>query len=287
METHLPSRLREKSCNAARFLYIASMIDLRRHVTHRGFSLVELSIVLVILGLLTGGILAGQSLIRAAELRKVSTQYSVYYTAMQSFRDKYFAIPGDMANATSFWGAADPTPATCKTTPSVDTKTCNGDGNGNITQGSVGSNERFRFWQHLANAGLIEGSYRGVGGGSGSEANETNSPISIANSYWFIYWIGPLSGNTQMFDGVYSNTLQFGGFVSGQDPNAPVLSPSDAWNIDTKSDDGKPGTGKILIRATGGLATCTDTSTSSAGATANYLLVNTGNNCALVFRSII
>lgn len=60
----------------------------------KAFSLVELSIVLVILGLLTGGILAGQSLIRAAELRAVSTEYSRYITATQSFRDKYFAVPG-------------------------------------------------------------------------------------------------------------------------------------------------------------------------------------------------
>ena len=60
-----------------------------------GFSLVELSIVLVILGLLTGGILAGQSLIRAAELRSISTDYSRYIAAVQAFRDKYFALPGD------------------------------------------------------------------------------------------------------------------------------------------------------------------------------------------------
>ncbi len=52
-----------------------------------GFSLVELSIVLVILGLPTGGILAGQSLIRAAELRSVSTEYNRFVTATQSFRD--------------------------------------------------------------------------------------------------------------------------------------------------------------------------------------------------------
>ncbi|PZP83692.1 MAG: type II secretion system protein, partial [Azospirillum brasilense] len=58
--------------------------------TH-GFSLVELSIVLVILGLLTGGILGGQSLIRAAELRTISTDANRYITAAQTFRDKYFA----------------------------------------------------------------------------------------------------------------------------------------------------------------------------------------------------
>src|SRR6478736_3210874 len=69
----------------------------------KGFSLVELSIVLVILGLLTGGILAGQSLIRAAELRAVGTEYGRYATATQTFRDKYLALPGDFKDATRFW----------------------------------------------------------------------------------------------------------------------------------------------------------------------------------------
>ncbi|MBN9993879.1 prepilin-type N-terminal cleavage/methylation domain-containing protein, partial [Listeria monocytogenes] len=76
-----------------------------------GFSLIELSIVLVILGLLTGGILAGQSLIRAAELRSVGEEYQKNRTAVATFRDKYFAIPGDMTNATSFWGLAGGTAA--------------------------------------------------------------------------------------------------------------------------------------------------------------------------------
>ncbi|MFZ4541879.1 MAG: type II secretion system protein [Rickettsiales bacterium] len=57
--------------------------------THHAFSLVELSIVLVILGLLVGGILSGQALIRASELRSVSTEQQRYFTAIQTFRDKY------------------------------------------------------------------------------------------------------------------------------------------------------------------------------------------------------
>ena len=57
----------------------------------QGFSLVELSIVLVILGLLVGGVLSGQSLIRASELRKYTTSADKYKTAILSFRDKYFA----------------------------------------------------------------------------------------------------------------------------------------------------------------------------------------------------
>ena len=71
----------------------------------QGFSLVELSIVLVILGLLTGGILTGQSLIRAAELRSVTTEFQKYQTAMMTFRDRYMALPGDMRNATAFLGS--------------------------------------------------------------------------------------------------------------------------------------------------------------------------------------
>ncbi|PZP85253.1 MAG: hypothetical protein DI582_06390 [Azospirillum brasilense] len=119
-----------------------------------GFSLVELSIVLVILGLLTGGILGGQALIRAAELRSVTSEYTRWVTATQTFRDKYFALPGDMSNATAFWGTQDPTPATCATTPSSSALTCNGSGDGLINPtSSPGSNELFRFWQHLAMPG--------------------------------------------------------------------------------------------------------------------------------------
>ena len=131
---------------------------MRMHQKQSAFSLVELAIVLVILGLLAGGVLSGQSLIRAAELRSISTDYNRYTTAVASFRDKYFALPGDMPNAIDFWTAAHATPATCIDTPSTDKKTCNGDNNGKIDL-SAGSNEPFRFWQHLTNAGLIEGSY--------------------------------------------------------------------------------------------------------------------------------
>lgn len=94
-----------------------------------GFSLVELSIVLVILGLLVGGVLTGQSLIRAAELRSVSTEFAKYQAAVNTFRDKYFALPGDMNNATSFWGK-DNVACAAHTGTAATPGTCNGDGNG-------------------------------------------------------------------------------------------------------------------------------------------------------------
>src|ERR1700742_2576195 len=96
-------------------------------LSRRAFSLVELSIVLVILGLLVGGILGGKSLIRASELRSVVTQHDQILTAILGFKDKYFALPGDMNNATQFWGALNPV-SFCMTGHSVDQKTCDGNG---------------------------------------------------------------------------------------------------------------------------------------------------------------
>src|ERR1700691_433072 len=61
-----------------------------------GFTLIELSIVLVIIGLIVGGVLVGQDLIRAAEVRAQISQIEKYNTAVNTFRDKYNALPGDL-----------------------------------------------------------------------------------------------------------------------------------------------------------------------------------------------
>jgi prepilin-type N-terminal cleavage/methylation domain-containing protein len=119
----------------------------------RGFTLVELSIVLVILGLLVGGVLAGQSLIRSAELRKATETIASYQVAIHAFRDKYFALPGDITNAASFW------PDCTDGNGSL----CNGNGDGSIDYwtGSVTNEEPARVFEHLSRAGLIKGQYDG------------------------------------------------------------------------------------------------------------------------------
>ena len=251
--------------------------------TRRGFTLVELSIVLVILGLLVGGVLTGQSLIRASELRSVMTQYNGFTTAVNAFKDKYFALPGDMTNATSFWGTA-AAGAACATTAGTGTATCNGDGNGQIPASSTNSNEMFRFWQHLANAGLINGTYDGITHGTSNFSSTTaNTPAGkISNSLWGILYFGPITGSTGIFDNTYNNFFQFGATTVNADPQGAILKPEELWNIDTKMDDGKPATGKILVRGATTLNTCTDTSTSN-NFNANYLLSGTSISCVAIF----
>src|ERR1700691_4635745 len=72
--------------------------------SEKGFTLIELSIVLVIIGLIVGGILTGQDLIKAAEQRATLAQIEKYNTAVNTFRNKFGGIPGDLpaATATSF-----------------------------------------------------------------------------------------------------------------------------------------------------------------------------------------
>ncbi len=258
------------------------------HNHKQGFSLVELSIVLVILGLLTGGILAGQSLIRASELRAVTTEYQRILTATQSFRDKYLALPGDMRNAQDFWGIADATQATCITTPSTTSATCNGNGNGLIEFVTLGSNELYRFWQHLANAGLLEGRYNGVTQGT-TEYSSTaaNSPASrLGRGYWGFWPWENMSGDIGIFNGNYRNNFLMGGLVVNTLPVTPLFRPEELWNIDVKTDDGKPALGGLRVQAWGGtLSLCTTTTANNpATLTADYLVTSSAATCTPVFK---
>lgn len=252
---------------------------------NKAFSLVELSIVLVILGLLTGGILAGQSLIRASEIRSVTTQFSQYVTAVQTFRDKYMALPGDMKNASSFWGALGT--GTCPTGTGTGTQTCDGDGDGQIDPtGNVSRyGEDFTFWQHLGNAGLIEGSYTGKSG-SASSLDATigvNSPASkVSSAGWGVLYVGTSSGSTFWFDGAYSNVLRMGSKNADGSLKNPMFKAEEAWGVDTKLDDGKPGVGYVVVNS---YSSCTDAANSAATG-ASYLLSSTASNiCTPAYRN--
>lgn len=125
----------------------------RRTQNLAAFTLLELSIALVIIGLLVGGVLGGRHLIESAKISNLMSDTKKYETAIHNFREKYNALPGDMSNASDYWSDC------LDITASLD---CNGNGNLQIGE-YAGLDEVQRAWQHLALAGLIEGSYDPTG----------------------------------------------------------------------------------------------------------------------------
>lgn len=258
--------------------------------TQSAFSLVELSIVLVILGLLIGGVLSGRSLIRAAELRSVSSEYSKYMASIQAFRDKYFAYPGDMNSATRFWGRLNSN-ADCVTNSSASVASpgaCDGDGDGIMDSAGAASQagETEQFWLHLAHAGLIEGTYTGLAG-SGGYAHcpiGTSCPASkLAGAGWGIRYLGNYAGNAAAFSGNYGNFFDYGAGVSTQSTYGAALNPSEVWNVDMKIDDGVPGTGKLIVY---NWPSCTNAASLSDTST-TYKLTSSSIVCSLSFLQIL
>ena len=244
------------------------------------FSLVELSIVLVILGLITGGILTGQSLIRAAELRSFATQYQTFQTSVMTFRDKYFALPGDMRNATAFWG---PT-AACPGTAGTGTQTCDGDGDGSISTGAASQyGERFTFWQHLANAGLIEGTYTGIAGVGGNQDSVPgeNAPLAkVEQALWFADTKATGGNPARYYEINYQNYFMVGiDTGSSNRPHNPIVTPEELWNLDKKLDDGRPGHGIIIA---GQYDECTNSVDENA-IDGEYLFTEAGKVCNILF----
>lgn len=256
-----------------------------------GFSLVELSVVLAIVGLLIGGVLAGQSLLKGQRLRAVLTDAKNYATAIQQFKIKYSYLPGDFPTATEVWGRADggtPLTSNCAapiTTASPDgATTCNGDGNGTI---NGGDSENFRVWQQLASAQFIAGKYTGVHTPSSVSWDTVpgiNAPKgSLDKSGFFIWSWGVQTTDWYYFAGDYNNAMTFGKTTTGSWPDSPALTGEDTFLLDNKIDDGLPASGFLrAMRAGPTDIVAQNCATTNVAATARYVL-NATESCAISF----
>ena len=125
-----------------------------------GFTLVEIAIVLVIIGLLLGGVLKGQEMIKNAEIRSVITDVGGITTAMYAYRDRYNAIPGDDGSGVTHTGVV------------------SSDGNGNGVLLDVSGSapaEEANFFAHLRAVNLLTGS------GATLPSHSLGGELSVSN----------------------------------------------------------------------------------------------------------
>jgi prepilin-type N-terminal cleavage/methylation domain-containing protein len=181
-----------------------------------GFTLIEIAIVLVIIGLLLGGVLKGQELIQSARVRNLIAQQDGVKAAYFGFLDRYRALPGDYGQATNNI----PGCGSCQ----------NGDNNGQIT-----GYEAIFAWEHLSKAGFITGSY--VAGGATPTAAPSNTPV---NPYGALQQL--------IFDAVYegAGSASRHNLKTGANISSDILA-----EVDRKVDDGLATTGQFRFSTFG------------------------------------
>ncbi len=198
-------------------------------VKQRGFTLVEIAIVLVIVGLLIGGVLKGQEMITNAKLKRIESDNAGIAAAMYSYQDRYQELPGDDPDADTRFEV-------------YTAASANGDGNGAIGVGTdwnlaestawaAGGQETLKFFGHLRASGLL-----------GGDGTDPNRPINAYGGE-----IGIQNGALQI-EGTHTTI-----FSQIEGPIAKI--------IEDRLDDGQPGTGRIQADLTTASMNAGNTST--------------------------
>lgn len=170
-----------------------------------GFTLIEIAIVLVIIGLLLGGVLKGQEMITQGKIKNVIADLNGIQAAYYGYQDRYRAIPGDDINAFTRWGAVA------------------GDGNSRVdgfyNPVTPASDESALFWAHLRGAGFIPGPVTGTG--------STTNPINAVGG---IVGVQSAAGSLGMVGNIVCTA------------NLPAKV---AQAVDSSADDGNATTGQV------------------------------------------
>jgi len=265
-----------------------------------GFTLIELSIVLVIVGILIGGILVARSMIESAENNKFITQLQQYSVAIDMFKSSYKELPGDsrIYNST---GNNDGVIEYCSSCSSTFVA------------------EGINVWHDLSAAGMLATQYN-----EAADWDDINPGVTVPEfkfgSATGIFRVGQVMGTSTVWDGTtvdfYSNSkigagyqindmfIQFGRICNldvwpYNRLMCQIMTPLRAKAIDMKMDDGMPNTGELAAlvpypdpdpgwpETSGGMwATCIGEgySASSYAASTDYLIDTTKDACALAMK---
>jgi Tfp pilus assembly protein PilE len=229
------------------------------HSASRGLTLVEVTIVLTITGLLIEALVTGQGLIYNARVHDIVSQQSAVESAFQAFQDRFHALPGDYAAASSN--------INCGATPCL-----NGNGNFRIEAGTGGAiHEEILAWQHLSAAGFLRGGYV-MANASVAVPAPDNTAANVFDGYLEIVYDSSwgYSGNSKSRHNI----------KTGNNIPAAVLA-----EVDRKIDDGQPGSGRFQFSTYAGAGTapvpggtpngCTDANS----ATALWIQSGGSDNC--------
>ena len=213
----------------------------------QGFTLIEIAIVLVIIGLLLGGVLKGQELITSARVRNMISQQDGIKAAYFGFLDRYRALPGDYSAATT----------------NIKGATQNGDGNGQIT-----GEEAIAAWDHLSHAGFINGSYVYTA----STTNDTTTPKNPYAGYLQLVYDG-YYGDATSAAGSTNSTLRHN-LKTGKQVPVSILA-----EVDRKIDDGNPYGGAFQVSGYDSVTIANCAVAAGSGTTASWKISGEENNC--------
>lgn len=183
----------------------------------RGFTLVEIAIVLVIIGLLIGGVLKGQEMIVQARIKNAVNDFNGISTAIYAYQDRYKRLPGDDPGANR-WTVGG-------------TALAGGNGNG-LVQSETGyqsandGDETRRAWLHLRLAGFVAGAADSVAAGSLQPANAAGGIVGVQQGALGLAGLVVCSGSlptkmAQAIDAQFDDGNMLTGSIRGQIEAAP------------------------------------------------------------------
>lgn len=222
----------------------ASQISMRQ----KGFTLIEMSIVLVIIGLIIGGILKGQELINTSRQKNLVTQIDGIRSAINTFNDKYNSLPGSFAQATTRiapqavnglgLGIVGVNSATTAAMVAISASVAGGAGGATA---AANTNEPAVFWCQLAITGLVGGSSSNCATAPTSFGNGSFLPSTAYSGAGLSVAYGTADSATT---GEPRNSLWLRMHRTAGVPSAGISGRNMA-EIDAKFDDGLPATGSI------------------------------------------
>ncbi len=223
---------------------------------NKGFTLVELAIVITIIGMLIGGVLKGEEMIRNAEISSTVADMKALQGAINNYRFKYDALAGDMDHATTSLANCD-----------ASTNCTDGDGNSLLNYGNSygegmtgtptstsSTREKWLFWKHLALSGIIKG--------IDISDNGTERGL-LKNDIGGYFHVGHARGTSNC--GIGTNMKKGLWLTLSSEPGAGCTSTTGVFevkkiaSIDKKIDDGMPNSGGFRAGQDSSLANCVTT----------------------------